>query len=144
MSLRCGRPATGAIRMPSGGTNAMAYRRHARRRLTLVRSAFTLVELLVVIGILAILLAILLPTIARARQSARQTKCLSNLRQIALADAMYLAQSKDWHTPGYWGFSVPGGGWPYTPPPVPATSPRKWWYENELFAQELGGGGPVL
>ena len=106
--------------------------------------AFTLVELLVVIGIVAILLAILLPTLARARQSARQTKCLSNLRQIGFADSMYLVQCKDWHTPGYWGFSVPGGGWPYTPPPIPATSPRKWWYENELFARELGGGGPVL
>jgi prepilin-type processing-associated H-X9-DG protein/prepilin-type N-terminal cleavage/methylation domain-containing protein len=111
----------------------------AKPALTRARSAFTLVELLVVIGIVAILLAILLPALIRARQVARQTQCLSNLRQIGLADAMYLTQSKDWHTPGYSGFTVPGGGWPYTPPPVPATGPRLWWYQNALFARELDG-----
>src|SRR4051812_14467628 len=120
-------------------------RQDRRTRLVAQKTAaFTLVELLVVIGIVALLLSILLPALARARQVARQTKCLSNLRQIGLADAMYVAQSKDWHTPGYWGFSVPGGGWPYAPPPLPPTTPRKWWFENELFAADLGGGAPVL
>ncbi len=52
-------------------------------------AGFTLIELLVVIAIIAILAAILFPVFARAREKARQTSCLSNLKQLALAEQMY-------------------------------------------------------
>src|SRR5579862_6261757 len=54
------------------------------------RYGFTLIELLVVIAIIAILAAILFPVFAQAREKARQTSCLSNMKELILANLMYV------------------------------------------------------
>lgn len=65
------------------------------------RKGFTLIELLVVIAIIAILAAILFPVFARAREAARRTACLSNIKQLALANLMYAADWDQWFCISY-------------------------------------------
>jgi prepilin-type processing-associated H-X9-DG protein/prepilin-type N-terminal cleavage/methylation domain-containing protein len=68
--------------------------------------AFTLVELLIVIGIIAVLLAILLPALSKARDQAKRTQCLANLHDLGLAINAY-ASENDGALPAFTG----GGGW---------------------------------
>lgn len=76
------------------------------------RIAFTLIELLVVIAIIALLAAILFPVFARAKRSAKQTGCISNLKQIGSGIAIYMADYDDI--------------FPHAVDPIDKTQPQIW------------------
>src|SRR5688572_23864182 len=84
------------------------------------RSAFTLVELLVVIGIIAILISVLLPTLNSARKSAYKVKCLSNMRQLGDGYKLYQVDNK-----GYW----PAAWNSWSRPSNPTGKADKRWHD---------------
>src|SRR5438094_5764889 len=97
-----GRASLWGIMGPSWDPDRRAAASHAQRRSCMQRTrrpAFTLIELLVVIAIIAILAASLFPVFAQAREKARMTTCLSNLKQIGTGMVMY-AQDYDEILPG--------------------------------------------
>ena len=77
------------------------------------RRGFTLVELLVVIGIIALLIAILMPALNGAREHARRIKCMSNMRQLTAAWIMYANANKGHFCSSEWQDVKPGQGAPY-------------------------------
>lgn len=84
------------------------------------RAAFSIIELLVVIGIIGVLVAILLPALSRAREQAHQLKCASNMRQVYSAVLAYITDNEG---------SMPAPPWtPYDNYVSPASPPVSAWY----------------
>jgi prepilin-type N-terminal cleavage/methylation domain-containing protein/prepilin-type processing-associated H-X9-DG protein len=84
-----------------------------------MKKGFTLIEVLIVVGIICIISAIILPALSRAREKSRQSTCANNLRQIALATQMYSADNSGQYPSWFNGFAIanplpnskPGIGW---------------------------------
>ena len=91
------------VSRPSRGSRRSVSGSSLRRQ-----CAFTLVELLVVVGIIAILVSIMMPALARARNQAMKVNCMSQMRQIGQAVIMYAQNHKGWLA-GPYGLTYPGG-----------------------------------
>src|SRR5688500_20278864 len=88
------------------------------------RFGFTLVELLVVIGIIAVLIALLLPALNRARQQAKAVQCQSNLRSIGQGLLIYAGMNKGTLPYGFWSGGGGAAGPQWTPLPMQGLARR--------------------
>jgi prepilin-type N-terminal cleavage/methylation domain-containing protein/prepilin-type processing-associated H-X9-DG protein len=96
--------------------------------------AFTLIELLVVIAIIALLLAILVPSLQRARELAYRIKCGSILKSFATASYTYATKHGDYFVPAsYVGRGQKAKMWPRN-----FSAGDRYWYENKAFRKYLG------
>lgn len=106
-----------------------------RAHVSVPKRGFTLIELLVVIAIIAILAAILFPVFAQAREKARQTSCMSNLRQIGLGSMMYVEDYDETffgsYMPGYRGPDGSDiGHWPFRVAPYIKNGVSSDWSDS--------------
>jgi len=97
------------------------------------RLGFTLIELLVVIAIIAILAAILFPVFAQAKQAAKKTTGISNMKQAGLASAMYMGDNDDAYMLSDSG-SIGAQGWGYGPPDTVPFQQMSPYTKNTQFA----------
>ncbi len=97
---------------------------------------FTLIELLVVIVIITILAAILLPVLARSRESARTAICASQIRQLGIAQQMYAEDNQDWLTGKGW-IKWSSMGWKHTWHDQDRVREGKLWRNDYLRDAEL-------
>ena len=107
-----------------------------------MKKAFTLIELLVVIAIIAILAAILFPVFAQAKEAAKRTACLSNARQIAISQKLYIGDSDD-TMPIFHAYNTAPAPW-IAGHLGTETLLLPYCKSQEVFKSPLDTGGPYL
>src|SRR3954470_14545782 len=109
-------------------------RSHPNRSMLHRLYAFTLVELLVVIGIIALLISFLLPALGKARSAAQTVACTANLRSLAQAMAVYVGESKNF---------LPGSGYTTGIVFFNTTAGNSWSDSTTVGSGNMPIGGPM-
>ena len=122
------------MRARAKGLVIVLQAKNQKKNTIMIRKAFTLIELLVVIAIIAVLMAILFPTLNRAREQGKRASCLNNLKQLTLAWIMYADENDDKLVNGAAG--VTGNVHENEPPWVSSTIASGWDSGEQLPEQQ--------